>query len=121
MPRKLAHLIVSIAAALLVGSPGAEEQPERHAHGFAQDVDAFHSALAPLWHARTGTERSRQVCEQAPRLESLAKEIRSADAQPLLASLAALRTRCGTRPSEIDAVFSQVHEAFHRLAEPRDH
>ena len=120
MPGKLARSIVLTAAALSLGSPAAQAQQERHAHGFAKDVDAFHSALAPLWHARAGQERSRHVCEQAPRLESLAKEIRSADSRPLLASIAALRTQCGTDPGAVDAAFAQVHEAFHRLAEAGD-
>jgi hypothetical protein len=121
MPIKHANSIVAIVVAMLIGSAIAEDRHERHEHRFANDVDAFHSALAPLWHARAGRERSQKVCAQASKLESLAKEIHSADAKPLLASIASLRTQCRASPTEIDGVFSQVHEAFHRLAEPIGH
>jgi type IV secretory pathway TrbL component len=112
---------VVIAATLLAGSAGAEGQHEGHAHHLAKEVDAFHAALAPLWHAPAGRERSRQVCAQAPKLASLAQAIRSGDSKPLLASLVALKAQCQANPADIDGVFSDVHEAFHRLAEHGEH
>lgn len=108
--------MVVIAAALLVGNAAAQDHHEKHSHRFANDVDAFHTALAPLWHAPAGKERAQKVCANAIRLESLAREIHSADSQPLLASLATLRTQCQEKPSDIDPAFSRVHDAFHRLA-----
>ena len=112
---------VAIVATLLAGSAGAADQHEEHTHNLAKDVDAFHAALAPLWHAPAGNERSRQVCAQAPKLESLAQAIRSGDSKPLLASLVALKAQCQANPADIDSVFSAVHEAFHRLAEHGEH
>jgi hypothetical protein len=111
-------IVVVVAAALMVGSVVAEDRHERHRHQFANDVNAFHSALAPLWHAQSGKERSQKVCAQATQLESLAREIRSADSRPLLASVTALKAKCQVNPADIDGAFSQVHDAFHRLAEP---
>ena len=120
MPRKHTNLIVVIGAALLAGSAIAADSRERHAHSFAKDVDAFHSVLAPLWHARVGKGRSQNVCAQSDKLERLAKAIHSANAKPLLTSIAALKTQCQTAPADIDAVFAQVHEAFHHLTEPQE-
>ncbi|MCX7170126.1 MAG: hypothetical protein NTY41_07475 [Proteobacteria bacterium] len=118
---KHTNLIIVIAAALMVGSAVAEDKHEEHSHSFAKDVDAFHAALAPLWHAPAGNARSQNVCAHAPELESLARAIHSGDAKPLLASIGALKTRCQTKATDIDVAFSQVHEAFHRLSEPKKH
>ncbi|OHC69395.1 MAG: hypothetical protein A2045_11215 [Rhodocyclales bacterium GWA2_65_20] len=118
MPQKLTHSIAALLAALSVGSAGAADPREKHAHDFAKDVDAFHAVLAPLWHARPGKERAQNVCVQAPRLEQLAAAIHSGNPRPLQASVAALRAQCQSAPADIDAVFSQVHDAFHRLVEP---
>jgi hypothetical protein len=121
MPRKQTHLIVLIVAALAVGAASAEDRHEEHAHRFAKDVDAFHSALAPLWHMRAGKERTQSTCAQAAKLGSLAKAIQSANAKPLVTSVAALEAQCQTNPTDIDTAFAQVHDAFHRLAEPGRH
>jgi hypothetical protein len=112
------NLIAVIVTTLMVGSAIAEEQHEDHAHSFAKDVDAFHAALAPLWHARPGKERSQNVCAQAGKLESLATDIHNGNTKPLLASITALKAQCQTSPTKIDAAFAEVHEAFHRLTEP---
>ncbi|OGS92622.1 MAG: hypothetical protein A2Z95_07260 [Gallionellales bacterium GWA2_60_18] len=114
-------MIVAIATVLFAGSAIGEGMGERHMHSFAKDVDAFHAALAPLWHAPAGKERAQNVCAQAPRLESLAREVHSGDAKPLLSSITALQAQCRTNPADIDAAFSQVHEAFHHLAMPNRH
>ncbi len=121
MPTPRSKLIVVILAALSATVAIAAEEHEHHAHGFAREVEDFHSVLAPLWHAQQGKERSRQVCAKAQNLELLAKAIRQGNSKPLLSSIAALRAQCQTSPGEIDAVFSRVHDAFHRLAEPGQH
>lgn len=115
MPKTHMNLIVAIATVLFAGSAIGEDMGERHMHKFAKDVDAFHAVLAPLWHAPACKERAQNVCAQAPKLESLAKEVRSGDAQPLLASVTALKAQCQTNSADIDAAFSQVHDAFHHL------
>jgi hypothetical protein len=90
-----------------------------HAHDFSKDVDAFHSVLAPLWHAQAGNERSQRVCEQASKLESLAMEIHHRDSAALVKSVATLKVQCQTNPADVDAAFSRVHDAFHHLAETK--
>ena len=121
MPRKLTYLIVAIAATLLTGSASAESNHEKHTHNFAKDVDAFHAALAPLWHSSTSKERSQKVCAQASKLETLAKDIQSGDAKTLVASIVDLKAQCQANPTDIDAVFSKVHDAFHHLIEAKAH
>jgi len=120
MPRIHTKLIVAIAAVLFAGSAVGEDKDERHMHSFAKDVDALHAVLAPLWHERPGKERSQNVCAQAHKLEKLTKEIHGVDVRTLLESIAALKAQCQANPSDIDAVFSQVHEAFHYLAEHKE-
>lgn len=115
MPKTQTKLIVALATVLFAGSAIGEDMGEKHMHKFANDVDAFHAVLAPLWHAPEGKERAQNVCAQAPQLESLATEIHSGDAKPLLASVTALKAQCQTDPAGIDAAFSQVHDAFHHL------
>lgn len=117
MLKKQTKLIVATMAVLLAGAAGAAE---KHRHSFAKDVDALHEVLAPLWHAPKGRERVQNVCAQAGKLESLSKEIHSGDTRALLASIADLKAQCTTNPSDIDAAFSQVHDAFHHLAEHRE-
>lgn len=119
MGNKLASLIVALAAAHLVGSAIAEEHRGGHMHHhFAKDVDAFHSVLAPLWHARPGKERARNACAKADEMERLAKDIRSGDAAPLAVAVVDLKKRCQDKQGDVDAALYDVHEAFHRLAEP---
>jgi hypothetical protein len=118
MPKTTSIVIAAIVSALMVSIAIAEGQNENHAHSFAKDVDAFHATLAPLWHAKPGTERSQHVCAQAGQLENLATVIHGGDTKPLLASIATLKTQCKTSPNAIDAAFAEVHEAFHRLTEP---
>lgn len=119
MAEQFRNFILALAAALLAGGALAEEQHDRHMHHrLPRDVEAFHAALGPLWHAPAGKERSRKACAKAGELESLAKDIRSGDATPLLASIEALKKKCQAGQPDIDAAFSDVHEAFHRLAEP---
>lgn len=117
MPRKFIKLIVALAA-LNVASASAEGNHEKHHHQFPKDVDALHKVLAPLWHAKPGKARSQKVCAQAGQLGSLSRDIRSGNNTALLISITALKAQCQTAPADIDAVFSQVHDAFHRLVDP---
>lgn len=99
-------------ALLFCGNALAQEP---HHHDFAADVDAFHAVLAPVWHARPGKARLQDACAKAGRMEALAADIRSADATALRASIAALKTSCKSRRSEVDGALHDVHEAFHDL------
>lgn len=117
MGKKLTGLIATGVALHFFGSAIAEEHHGGHQHHhFPKDVDAFHSVLAPLWHARPGKERSRNACAKANEMDRLAKDIRSGDAAPLVASIAALKQTCQGNQSNMDAALSDVHDAFHRLA-----
>lgn len=117
MPRTTTTLIGSLFAALSCSIGFAQTPNEAHTHRFSADVDAFHSVLAPLWHAPAGKERAQNTCAQTSRLDQLARDIRSADAKPLVASIGNLQTQCQTHPSDIDAALKQVHQAFHQLIE----
>jgi hypothetical protein len=118
MQKYRSSFAAAILAVLSIGSAAAQGQSEHeHPHNFSRDVDAFHSVLAPLWHAPAGKERSQRVCEQAPRLEGLAAEIRHAEAPALVKAVAALKSQCQTNPVEVDAALAHVHDAFHHLAE----
>ncbi len=117
MTRMPANLIAMFVVGLFAGSTVAQDRHEQHNHAFPKDVDAFHATLAPLWHAQAGKQRSANVCAQAGKLESLAGEIRKVDTKALVASVAVLKAQCNTSPINIDAAFSEVHEAFHRVME----
>ncbi|HJW25929.1 MAG TPA: hypothetical protein VJ576_13625 [Rhodocyclaceae bacterium] len=118
MAKQFTRLFIALVAAHWVGGAVAEDRHPMH-HHFPQDVDAFHSVLAPIWHARPGKERSRNACAKAAEMEGLAKDIRSADAAQLVASVATLKQKCQGGDAEVDAALFDVHEAFHRLIEPR--
>lgn len=123
MTRKQIRLIAALAAALLSSGANAAEEHEgpmhHHHHRFAKDVDAFHGVLAPVWHAAPGKERNRNACAKAGRMEILAKDIRSADATPLQASVAGLKKQCRDGAGDIEGALSDVHDAFHRLIEAK--
>lgn len=109
--------IAMAVAALLAGSAAAADFREPHPHHFADDVDAFHSVLAPVWHMPMGKERSRKACAQAGKFETTAGAIRSADATQLVSAVAAFKAQCRSHPAKVDEAFAQVHEAFHHLME----
>jgi hypothetical protein len=113
MPQQITTTLLAIAATLWLGNALAQGHPLQ----FAADVDAFHSVLAPVWHARPGKERSRNACAKTGQMEALAKDIRTANASALQASVAALKAKCAAAPADIDAALFDVHEAFHRLTD----
>jgi hypothetical protein len=108
--------IVAVALALWVGGANADDHERMHRH-LPKDIDAFHSLLAPLWHARPGQERLRNACAQATEMETLAKNIQSADAAPLASAVSAFKGKCQANANDLDAALFDVHEAFHRLIE----
>lgn len=118
MLKKHMELSIALFALLSVSNVNGEEN---RMHNFAKDVGAFHDVLAPLWHAPIGTERSQNVCKQAGKLETLAMEIHNEETKSLLKSITDLKAQCKTTPSDIDTAFSQVHDAFHHLAEHKEH
>ncbi len=104
-----------LAAAAIQWCSAAVAQEHRHHHEFPPDVDAFHAVLVPVWHARPGKERSRDACAKAGRMETLAKDIRSANAAALRDTVAALKATCKNKPADVDGALHDVHEAFHRI------
>ena len=117
MPGTQITLIAMCGVVFVAGSAIGQDRHDHHNHKFTQDIDAFHAALAPLWHAQVGDQRSANACAQAGKLESLAREIRKADTKALVASVAALKAQCTANPTNIDAAFFDVHDAFHRVME----
>lgn len=118
MSRKIAKMLIAVAATQWLG--GAVAQEHRHHDDLAPDVDAFHSVLAPIWHARPGKGRTQDACAKAGRMGALAKDIRSTDASALQASIATLKTTCtSNKLAGVDGALHDVHEAFHRLIEVR--
>jgi len=114
MIKRFTRTILVVAMAVGIGAAVADEHGHAHPH-FAPDVDAFHSLLAPIWHARPGKARTREACAKAGEMAKSAGEIRSTDASALVASIGRLQTACKGKPAGIDGAFHDVHEAFHQL------
>lgn len=114
MGTQLTKLVFAISSALLITSALADNAGHKH-HDFPKDVDAFHAVLAPIWHARPGKERLQNACAKATEMETLAGDIQSADAKPLVASITTLKSKCKGKLTNVDAAFFDVHEAFHHL------
>lgn len=114
MIKQFTRTILVVAMAVGIGAAVADEHGHMHQH-FAPDVDAFHSLLAPIWHARPGKTRTRDACAKAGEMAKSAGEIRSTDASALVASIGRLQTACKGKPAGIDGAFHDVHEAFHQL------
>ncbi len=114
MIKQFTRTILVGAMAFGVGATLADEHGHAHPH-FAPDVDAFHSLLAPIWHARPGKARSREACAKAGEMAKSAGQIGTADATALLASIGRLQSTCKGKPAGVDAAFFDVHEAFHQL------
>ncbi|WP_310491720.1 hypothetical protein [Dechloromonas sp.] len=110
--------LLLVVAAFLGGSVLADEHGHMH-HKFPKDVDAFHSVLAPVWHARPGPERLQDACAKAGEMATLANEIRSRNASQLMASICVLKAKCDSDKGGVDAALFDVHEAFHHLINMR--
>lgn len=107
-------LIKLFGVTLAVTCLDAAIADDHHHHHFAKDVDAFHAVLAPVWHARPGSERLPNACAKVDELGRLASAIRSTDATKLVASIAAMKAACQGK-GDVDGAFHDVHEAFHHL------
>jgi hypothetical protein len=114
--KKTISVICCAVAVLFSGATLADEHGHAH-HNFTNDIDAFHAVLAPVWHARPSLERTANACAKTSEMTNLASEIKSRDASQLIASLAALKTKCEEGKSDVDGALYDVHEAFHRLIE----
>jgi hypothetical protein len=110
--------LLLVVAAFISGSVIADEHGHMH-HKFPRDVDAFHSVLAPVWHARPGPERLQDACAKAGEMARLANEIRSKNASQLVASISVLKAKCDGDKGGVDAALFDVHEAFHHLIDIR--
>ena len=115
MTKQLIRLVLAVSSALWISNALADNTGHKHHHDFPKDVDAFHALLAPIWHARPGKERSQNACAKAAEMETLARDIQSADAKPLVASITTLKSKCKGKLADVDAAFFDVHEAFHQL------
>ncbi|MBK7900925.1 MAG: hypothetical protein KA603_00080 [Azonexus sp.] len=115
MTKPFASMLLAVTTAFWIGTAAGDEHGHAHPH-FSPDVDAFHSLLAPLWHARPGKTRSQNACSRAGDLAKSAADIRSANATALVAAIHRLQSTCkGSKPAAVDAAFFDVHEAFHHL------
>jgi len=90
----------------------------RHGHGHGEQagpVGEFHEAIAPLWHAPAGPERTDRTCAAVPDLRTRAAAVGS---ERLTAAVEDLGTACGAdgRP-DFEAKLGAVHEAFHAVME----
>lgn len=118
MIKQFTGMFLAVTTAFWVSAAVAEDHGHMH-HHFPKDIDAFHAVLAPIWHARPGNERSLNACAKAVEMEQGARDIRSADAAPLLAAVVTLKSTCATTPAGVDAALFDVHEAFHRLIDAK--
>lgn len=109
-----------LAAAFAVIANGGvlADEPNHHHPKLAEDVDAFHAVLAPIWHARPSTERLQNACAKADEMTRLAGDIRSTDPVQLVSSVSALRGIC-KKKGDVDGALYDVHEAFHHLIDAK--
>lgn len=77
-------------------------------------IDAFHDALAPLWHSPDSPDRTEKTCAAVPTLEARAQELGDA---PLVESVHALGADCGSGRTDFQTKFAAVHTAFHAAME----
>ncbi len=92
---------------------------EEHKHDFNQDVDAFHTVLAPLWHAKADAKRQQDTCAALPSMQTMADKMHYPSAAKLSASIVALQKQCGGELSAFNGGFSQLHDAFHLVAKEK--
>ena len=106
----------ALAASFISMAACAADKHEHH-HPAAKEVAAFHSSLAPLWHAPAGKARIDNACAQAATLVTLAKDIKSSSADALKVAVDLFKEQCQTKPAEAEAAFGKVHDAFHKVSE----
>lgn len=105
---------------------------EGHEHGkLPPELDAFHDALAPRWHAPAGPTRHTDACAAVPDFRTRAEAVKGAAApanasatdwtqagEKLFASVGALDEACKSNDAaKIEPAFSALHDAFHSAME----
>jgi hypothetical protein len=111
------YRLINIATLIsMVVLPAQAAEPQHEHMKLAADVAAFHSAIAPLWHAPKGAERIGKACAQAGELQRLALDIKSTDASALQAATGQFQEQCKTAPDQAEGAFGKLHDAFHKLA-----
>jgi hypothetical protein len=111
-------MFCAVITVLWVVGAVAENDGHMHQH-LPKDIDAFHSLIAPIWHARPGKERSRNTCAKVTELKKGAEDIRSTDATSLVIAIAALKSKCEGHFNDVDAALFDVHEAFHSIIDSK--
>lgn len=109
---------------------GSGEGSHDHAKK-AGPAGEFHAVLAPIWHADKGPDRTAKACDASKTMRERAGAIETsappegakaedytANAKALTVSVDALTAACAAdgRP-DVDAKLSQVHDAYHKVAE----
>lgn len=112
MTRTVSTLLAACLAGASIGA--AADGPHHGHHHFPQDVDAFHTVLAPVWHAAPGASRLQSACAKAGEMETLVQGIRSGNATLLLGKVLALQASC-RGGAGVEGALGAVHDAFHRL------
>lgn len=118
MIKRFAATFLALSAALWVTGSVAESDGHHH-RTFPKDIDAFHALLAPIWHAPPGNERSQNACVKVAEMEKSAMDIRTAKAKPLIDAITNLKSKCASKPSDVDPALFDVHEAFHGMIDPK--
>jgi hypothetical protein len=107
-------------------APAGGEHPQ-----LSPELDAFHDALAPRWHAEPGPARTRDTCAAVPEFRTRASAVKGAGAPAGAAStawseagarlekaVADLDAACRAPDAPgFDAAFAAVHDAFHHAME----
>jgi len=95
------------------------------------ELDAFHEAIAPRWHADKGEARMTDTCGAVPDFQAKAAAVKAAAAPDkvdatawadagagLETAIAGLETACGgTDMPAFETAFEGVHDAFHHAME----
>jgi hypothetical protein len=111
-------------------------EKEHHEHGaLPPSVKDLHDVLAPVWHMPKGPERAAKTCEKATVFQEKSLAVQQAAAPDaakaaewrasttdLVAASKALVAECETTErKQLDAVFVEFHERFHRVADKNEH
>jgi hypothetical protein len=134
MIRSILPALLVIAAAACGSSKPAPAAPADDGKGEAgaavtPEVQKFHDALAPRWHAEHGAPRMKSTCDAVPELMADADAIGQAsppagsdgaawhaNVSALSESIVGLKTSCDAGDaSAFETAFGKVHESFHRL------
>ncbi len=117
--------MILILAACGGGASHAEPEHE-HGHGHEHaggehehpelppDVEAFHDALAPIWHMEPGEGRAQAGCEGVAVFRERATALGDA---ALTDAVEALAAECDATGPEVETRLAGVHDAYHAVAE----